>query len=165
MQEYNDYVQTTKEYLRRYKEFRATIENLNDEIEAQEQELAIDVAPPIPKYGDDTRTGGSGELNAVESAAARRIRLGESVREKRAEVEKIERTLRKIDRALETLPAQEKKLVVGYYINRESWRDLSMSLFMTEKWASHLGNKAVKSLACIIFGLKDLSQDLFVFYA
>lgn len=36
MREYNDYVQTTREYLKRYHEFKATIENLNDEIEAQD---------------------------------------------------------------------------------------------------------------------------------
>ena len=163
MREYNDYVQTTKEYLRRYKEFKATVDNLHDEIEAQEQLLALNATAPVPKYGDDTG-GGSGELTATEAAVAERIALEQSVREKKLEAERIERTMRKVDRALEAITPQEKKLVEGYYINRESWRDLSIALYMTEKWASHLGNKAIKNMACIIFGLKDIQQGLFVFY-
>lgn len=163
MREYNDYVQTTKEYLRRYREFKATVDNLHDEIEAQEKLLALDAVAPTPKYGDDT-SGGSGELTSTEAAAAQRIALEQSVREKKLEAERIERTIRKVDRALDAITPQEKKLVEGYYINRESWRDLSIALYMTEKWASHLGNKAIKNMAAIIFGMKDIQQGLFVFY-
>lgn len=164
MREYNDYVQTTKEYLRRYKEFHATVENLHDEIEAQEKLLALDAAAPVVKYGDDT-SGGSGELTSTEAAAARRMEIESSVMAKKLEAENIELTIRKVDRALSAISPQEKKLVEGYYINRESWRDLSVALFMTEKWASHLGNKAIKNMASIIFGLKDVQNNLFVFYA
>ena len=161
--EYNDYVQTTREYLKRYHEFKATIDNLNDEIQAQEELLKINPSAPVPKYGDDTG-GGKGELTPVESEASKRIEIQERIEGKKQEVARIERAMRKVDRALSAISPQERKLVEGYYINRESWHDLAIALFMTEKWASHVANRAIKSMASMIFGLKDVQQSLFIFY-
>lgn len=151
MQEYNDYVQATREYLKRYHEFKAIVNNLNDEIEAQEKLLSLSPAVYIPKYGDDTR-GGKGEFTATEVEAAKRIAIQEDIERKKLEVERIERIKRKIDHALEALPEQDRQLVEGFYFEHKTWKELSIEYFMTEKWASIKGSKAVKRMACMIFG-------------
>lgn len=165
MREYNDYVQTTREYLKRYHEFKATIENLNDEIEAQEELLKINPSAPVPKYGDDTG-GGKGELTPVESEASKRIEIQERIEGKKQEVARIERAMRKVDRALEALPDQERSLVEGYYFQHKRWMDLANELFVSEKWASKLANKVVKRMAGMIFGTVAApgQQSLFVFF-
>lgn len=164
LQEYNDYVTATREYLRRYHEFEATVANLREEVAAQEALLKIETAAPIAKYGVEPG-GGSSELNAVEAAAARKIAIEKKIEKLTREADNIERVLRKIDRALDALPTQERQLIKGYYIDKKSWRELSIELYITEKWASSCGNKGVKRLARMIFGNEAISwQDsLFVF--
>ena len=164
MQEYNDYVTATREYLKRYREFEATVANLREEVTAQEALLKIETAAPIAKYGTEP-SGGSSELNAVESAAARKIAIENKIERLTREADNINRVLRKVDRALDALPDQEKQLVKGYYIDKKSWRDLSIELYITEKWASSCGNKGVKRLARMIFGNEAIpwQDSLFVF--
>ena len=165
MQEYNDYVTATREYLRRYREFEATVANLREEAAAQEALLKIETAAPIAKYGDNPG-GGTSELNAVEAAAARKINIEATIAKITREANNIERVLRKVDRALEALTAQERQLVTGYYIDRKSWRDLSIDHYMTEKWARTCGGKAIKRLARMIFGNEAIpwQDSLFVFF-
>lgn len=165
MKEYNDYVQTTKEYLKHYHEFKATIDNLNEDIEAQERLLNQNPSAPTPKYGDDTG-GGKSELTPVEREAEKRIAIQTNIENKRQEVERIERALRKVDRALEALPGQDRKLVEGYYLQNKSWKELSIEYFMTEKWTRITAGKAIKRMAGMIFGNAAVpeQQSLFVFF-
>lgn len=163
MREYNDYVQTTKEYLKHYHEFKVAIDNMNDEIEAEEKMLSIEPSAPTPKYGDDTG-GGRSELTPAEAEAAKRIAIQEGIERKRLEVERIERAIRKVDRALDALPGQDRQLVEGYYFERKSWKELSIDHFMTEKWARVATGKAVKKMAGMIFGFFPEQQSLFVFF-
>lgn len=165
MKEYNDYVQTTREYLKHYREFKVTIDNLNDEIEAGERFLKAGSSAPTPKYGDDTSSGKS-ELTPVEREAVKRTEIQERIEHKRQELARIERAIRKVDRALEVLPELEKKLVEGYFFHRKSWKDLSIEHYMTEKWASNRAGKAIKRMAGMIFGNAAIpeQQSLFVFF-
>jgi len=164
MKEYNDYVQTTKQYLRHYVEFKATVANLNDEIMAQEQLLGLQPAAPVPKYGDDT-SGGQGELTPIEAAAEKRIEASKRLEQKRKEVEQIQRTVRKIDRALDTLTEQERSLIEGHYFNKLSWLSLATRFYVSEKWASKVANRVIKRMAEMIFGNVAVpsQQSLFVF--
>lgn len=165
MKEYNDYVQITKEYLKRYQEFKATVENLNDEIEAQEHFLNAGPSAPIPKYGDDSG-GGTNELTPAEAEAAKRIAIREKIESKRHEVERIERVIRKVDRALEALTTEDRQLVEGFYLQHKTWKELSIEHYMTEKWARVTAGRVVKRMAGMIFGMAAIpeQQSLFVFF-
>ena len=165
MKDYNDYVQTTREYLKHYQEFKVTVENLNDEIETGEQILRLDPSAPIPKYGDDTG-GGKSELTATESEAAKRIAIREKIDTKRQEVERIKLVIRKVDRAKDALPEQERQLVDGFYFQHKTWKALSIEYFMTEKWARVTAGRAVKRMAGMIFGNAAAPEQkgLFVFF-
>ena len=44
MREYNDYVATTRRWIKNYQSFKVTIENLNDDIDTLAQMNRLDVA-------------------------------------------------------------------------------------------------------------------------
>lgn len=153
-----DYTKITKTYLKCYRDFKATIDNLKEEIEAQEHFLNAGPSAPIPKYGDDSG-GGTNELTPAEAEAAKRIAIREKIESKRHEVERIERVIRKVDRALEALTTEDRQLVEGFYLQHKTWKELSIEHYMTEKWARVTAGRVVKRMAGMIFGSEALPFD------
>lgn len=147
----NRYISITRSYLKKYNQFKITIENLTDEITAQEELLNSDVAASISKYGDDT-IGGTSELNTVESAVYRHEIIEKRISEMRANVTDIERIIRKVNRAIEGLSKENKQLITAYYIDGKNWQEIGKDNYFTEKWARDKGNKAIKELSKMIFG-------------
>lgn len=164
MKGYNDYISMTRSYLKSYNQFKITIENLNDEIAAQERLLETDVTAGISKYGDEPG-GGTPELNSVESAAYRHEMIIKRISEMELNVTSIKRILRKVDRAIEGLSEENRQLITDYYIEGMSWRQIGTANYLTEKWARDKGNKAIKEIAKMIFGPVAMpeQQQLFVF--
>ncbi len=115
MNEYNDYVGMTKRYLKSYNQLRITAKNLDEDIEAS-QAMLQDESVAISRYGGEMG-GGSGELNAVESAANRRMKIQADIVEMQRNKTEIERVLRKVDRALEGLGDADRDLVQGHFIS------------------------------------------------
>ena len=108
--------------------------------------------------------GGSGELNAVESAANRRMKIQADIVEMQRNKTEIERVLRKVDRALEGLGDADRDLVQGHFIDGYSWGQLGNKAYCTEKWARDKGNKALKEVAFMVFGVCVRPRQLrFVF--
>lgn len=164
MKEYSDYIQTTRTYLKRYNQFKATIENLQDDIDGLKQAIEHDVAAPISRYGDEPG-GGTPELNVVEAAAARHAAMNKRIAEAQASIDSISRIIRKVDRALGALPDEDKRLIVGHYIDRKSWRQLGREEYLTEEWACEKARRAVKEMSFTIFAKQDEQQELrFVFF-
>ena len=162
MKEYNDFLGMTKKYLKDYNQFKITVKNLNEEIEAQIAMLN-DEPVAISRYGGEPG-GGSGELNATEAAANRRVMVRAHIEDMRRNKEEIERIIRKVDRAIEGLSDEDKGLVQGHFIDGYSWWQLGVKCSYTEKWARDHGNKAVKQVAFMIFGIVSQPQQLrFVF--
>ncbi|MBR3721858.1 MAG: hypothetical protein IKN12_03755 [Selenomonadaceae bacterium] len=54
------------------------------------------------------------------------------------------------------LQKTQKRLVVGYYFARRAWIELSIELYITEKWARIEGREAVENVAFMLFGNKAL---------
>lgn len=125
LKEYNDYICATKRYLKNYVQFKTLVENMRDEAAAIEKDLgmALDVAAPISRYGDEPR-GGTPELNAVESAAARRIQKGEYVEELLRNIAEIETLLRRVDRAMDGLSEEDRGIIEDYYLRRKKWEQI-----------------------------------------
>lgn len=165
MREYSDYIEATRGYLKRYNQFKVTIANLEDDIDALKHAINEDTAAPISKYGDQPG-GGTPELNAVESAAARHAKMEDAIHKKQESIENIERILRKVDRAITELKPDDQFLIKGHFIKHRSWSDLSAEKYFTEKWARERSRKAIKEMAFMIFGGRALpeQQSLFVFY-
>ena len=164
MKEYNDYIQTTRTYLKRYNQFKATIENLEDDIEGLEKQIELDVAAPISKYGG-MPGGGTPELNAVEAAAARHEQINRRIQKDKASIDNISRIIRKVDRALGVLKEEDRQLITGHYFDRKSWRQLGMEMYLTEEWACEKARRAVKEMSFTIFANAPTQEKLqFVFF-
>lgn len=162
MKEYNDYVETTKEWLRKYNQFKIIISNIDDDI-ADCQSLLRNESVAISHYGDEPG-GGSGELNSTESAANRRIKIEKHILDSTRNKAEIERIIRKIDRSLAGLSDADCDLVKGHFIDGYSWGQLGNKSYCTEKWARDKGNKALKEVAFMVFGVCARPRQLrFVF--
>ncbi len=157
MKKYNDYIKTTKQYLKSYNQFKAAIENIQKEIEFQTK-IMNEVSTPISRYGAELG-GGTGELTQVEAAATQRERIEEKIRSMKLDQMEIVNVLDKVDRAIDALDKDDKRLIDGYYKERMNWMDLSIELYMTEKWARERANKAIKGMAFTIFGPAALPPD------
>lgn len=151
MREYNDYVATTRRWLKNYQSFKVTIENLTDDIDTLAQMNRLDVAAPISKYGDEPG-GGTPELNNVERSAEKHIQREKRMAEKRQSIETLELTIRKVDRAIANLSDTEARLVKGHFLENLAWDELGAEFGYTEKWARTHGGKAVRLMAEMIFG-------------
>ena len=151
MKEYNDYVSTVRRWLKNYTKFKITLANLEDEIEAKTKELETDINAPIAKYSTEPG-GGFAELNGIESAASKHEFIRAEIEEMKKSVESIKRCIRKIDRALTGLSAEDNRLITGYYIENMTWDELGREFAYTEKWARVHGSKAIREMAIMIFG-------------
>jgi hypothetical protein len=151
--------------LKRYNQFKVTIANLNDDIDAMEHAIEEDVAAPIANYGG-MPGGGTPELNTVEAAAERHNKMKDMIHKDRESIQNIERILRKVDRAITELKPDDQFLIKGHFIDHRSWGELSAEKFFTEKWARERSRKAIKQMAFMLFGSRAMpeQQNLFVFF-
>lgn len=156
MREYNDYVNVTKQYLKNYNQFRTTIENLKQGIEETKQEC-VPVAP-IASYSDMPR-GAASELNSVESnASANMMRMNTIIAMER-DIERIEKLLDKLTRSIDSLSAEDKRLIEDVFIKCKTWREVSESRYISEKWAREKTNAVVKDIARMMFGVYAVPQN------
>jgi len=165
LREYSDFIEATRGYLKRYNQFQVTIANLNDDIEAMEHAIELEIAAPISKYGGQPGGGGS-ELTPTEQGASRISKAQDFIRKNKESIRNIERILRKVDRAIAQLKPDDQWLIRGHFIDHRSWGELSAEKFFTEKWARERSRKAIKKMAFMIFGNRALpeQQNLFIFY-
>lgn len=166
MRAYNDYTATVKRWLRNYKNFKTYVENADDDIAAKEKEMYLDTAAGVANYSGDVH-GGTPELYKVESLANKHLDGRQEIDDARANVDNIRRTLRKIDRALDTLTDTERRLVVGSYMENMTWDELGREFNYTGKWARMKGAGAIESMAVMLFGYTAMNkrQMGFVFLA
>ena len=165
MREYGDYIRETRQYLKKYNQLKISVQNLDDEIRAQEMLLESESIPSV-RYGDDAVSGGRGELNVTEAAADRRIKAENRIERMRQEKNELERILRKIDRALDGVSELDCDLIRGHYINGESWQVLGGRYFFSEKWARDRGGRALREVAYMVFGIYVGARQMrFVFSA
>lgn len=151
MREY-DYIKLTRQYLKKYNQLKIAVQNLDDEIHAQEMLLESESISSV-RYGDDAVSGGRGELNVTEAAADRRIKTEKRIDRMRQEKAELERILRKIDRALDGVSELDCDLIRGHYIDGENWQMLGDKHFCSEKWARDRGGRALREVAYMVFGI------------
>lgn len=163
MRGYNDYVFLTKRYLKSYTYLKKSVEFMKGDIEALETELKLGVAAPIAKYGDEPR-GGCPELNTVETAVDKRIRLKNRIDALREDILTTQRLLDKVDRALQSLDVNTKHMVMDHYYAGMGWEEVGDRYHYSGKRAGEIGRKALENVALMLFGIKARPVQLsFVF--
>lgn len=157
-----DYIKETKRILGQYNKMKVAVQNLTEEIEARAAALQGE-SVAIARYGDEP-TGGTAELNATEAAAARRMRAAADIEEMQERKQDMERTLRAVDRALSCISADDERLVRGRYIDGYAWWQVAREAGYTEKYASERGNRVLRDVADMVFGMavRPLQMRLFV---
>ena len=160
--EHGDCIKETKRILGQYNKMKVAVQNLAEEIEAQTAALQGE-SIAIARYGNEP-TGGTAELTATESAAARRMRAAADIEEMQERKKEIERTLRAVDRALACLATEDERLVRGRYIDGYAWWQVAREAGYTEKYASERGNRVLRDVADMVFGMavRPLQMRLFV---
>ena len=153
MREYGGYIRETKRLLQNYAKMKVAVTNLTEEIEAQEMILRDESISSI-QYGDDRICGGTRELTTTEAAAVRRIKLEGHIADMRTRRDEIERTIRAIDRAFESLDDEDVELVQGRYMRGQSWIEIADALNYTEKWAQEKSGKVLRDVALMLFGVE-----------
>ena len=155
----------TRSRLRNYKNFQVSIQNKEKDIAHEERMLdeCTDMAAPISKYGG-TPGGGTSELTPVGRAADKRMQRSARLIELRRDREELVRIVGKIDYSVENLKKEEAEIIRAYYFEGKSWVQIGYEHNMSERWAREKGNRAVKELALMMFGLKAVPQQMnFVF--
>jgi hypothetical protein len=153
VREHGDYIRETKRLLQNYGKMKVAITNLTEEIEAQEMILRDESISSI-QYGDDRICRGTRELTSTEEAAARRIKLEEHITDMRIRRDDMERTIRAIDRAFESLDDADVELLRERYMCGRSWVEIAGTLNYTEKWAKEKGGKVLRDVALMLFGVE-----------
>ena len=158
-----DCIKETKRILGQYNKMKVAVQNLAEEIEARTAALQGE-SIAIARYGD-APTGGTAELNATEAAAAKRMRVAVDIAEMEQRKRDMERMLRAVDRAMSCLSANDERLVRGRYIDGYAWWQVSREAGYTEKYASERGNRLLRDVADMVFGMvaRPLQTRLFVY--
>ena len=161
--EHGDCIKETKRILGQYNKMKVAVQNLTEEIEARTAALQGE-SVAIARYGDEPM-GGTSELTATEAAAARRMWAEADIEVMQERKKEIERTLRAVDRALSCLSANDERLVRGRYIDGYAWWQVAREAGYTEKYASERGNRLLRDVADMVFGMvaRPLQARLFVY--
>ena len=160
--DHGDCIKETKRILGQYNKMKVAVQNLTEEIEARTAALQGE-SIAIARYGDDPM-GGTAELTATEAAAARRMRAAQEIVEMKERKQDMERTLRAVDRALSCLSVGDERLVRGRYVDGYAWWQVAREAGYTEKYASERGNRVLRDVADMVFGMavRPLQMRLFV---
>lgn len=156
MYEYNDYISTARRWLKWYNRFRTSIKLMEDDVQDLETQLEDDpeLAAPVANYGNEP-SGGTPELNKVESAVARRMRLEKIVEQKKKNIAELRRITHKVDEALLTFDKETQRLIRAHYIDGYDWRQVSVICHLSPQWTRKKGNKALLDMTNIIFGYRS----------
>ena len=163
MRAYGDYIRETKRLLQNYNKMKVAALNLTEEIKAQEMLLRDESIASI-QYGDDRISGGTRELTITEAAAVRRIKLERHISDMRIRRDEMERMIRAIDRAFESLGDADVELLQGRYIRGRSWGEVAEAMNYTEKWAKEKGGKVLRNVALMLFGVEVRPVQLKIFF-
>lgn len=160
MYKYNDYLKLTKDYLKNFAYYRQAINSISEDIEDIRKQLATE-SIKAPAYGSDT-SGGFNELNGIERAAENRIRLTKVSEELQENCRVLERQMKKVTAAINTLPEDERQAVQMYYMDRMTYGVISEKLHLSERSCKRRISKATRSIAFMLFGLTANRNVFFV---
>lgn len=136
------------------KKFETILYNFN-QTKAEIKNIKLDIELLENEYDDGIGINymeKTGKTNKITSIVENRIimkeaqinKLNNAMKAKEAEIKKIEN-------ALESLTERERSIIEMKYFQRESNRNISAKLYITEEYVSSIKSKAIKYLANIFF--------------
>lgn len=156
----NDYLSTTRNYLRCYNLYAQYLNNVKDSVDEINSRLATE-SISVSRYGNDPGGGGS-ELSAVERAAAERILLEQERNDLSGNAVEVERLMHRVASTICTLPAEEQAILRGHYLEGRSCTQLAMLNNYSERWCRKLLRQAEGKMAVMLFGPKAAEDVYFI---
>lgn len=127
-----------------FNQTKAEIKNMKLDIELLENEYDDGIGVTYMEKTGKTNKITSTVENMIIRKESQINKLNYAIKVKEAEIKKIEN-------ALEILTERERSIIEMKYFQRESNRNISAKLYITEEYVSSIKSKAIKSLANIFF--------------
>ncbi|WP_346917340.1 sigma factor-like helix-turn-helix DNA-binding protein [Clostridium sp.] len=127
-----------------FNQTKAEIKNIKLDIELLENEYDDGIGVNYVEKTGKTNKITSTVENMIIRKEAQINRLNYAMKVKEAEIKKIEN-------ALEILTDRERSIIEMRYFQKESNRNISAKLYITEEYVSAIKSKAIKSLVNIFF--------------
>lgn len=127
-----------------FNQTKVEIKNIKLDIELLENEYDDGIGINYVEKTGKTNKITSAVENMIIRKEAQINRLNYAMKVKEAEIKKIEN-------ALEILTDRERSIIEMRYFQKESNRNISAKLYITEEYVSSIKSKAIKSLANIFF--------------
>lgn len=150
--EINDYKRLTRGYLKDYRAWQQAIGAWEQEKADIDAELAS-MPVAVSRYGGEPG-GGSGEMNAVERLAERRIKLTDRALSIDTDTRELRRVMKNLETAIRTLDGADSQLVTLHYIDGRTWYDVADALGYSMEGAKQKGYRAIGKIAVVLFGRK-----------
>ncbi len=163
---YNDYVSLTKRYLKNYKLFKVSIDNLTNDLNAIKAIIDndSDLVAPIAHYGEKMPNASDG-ITQTEKAWERRQAMLINAQSLENNIRELTRIVAKIEKALEGLEEEDANIVREFYMEKFCWEEIGNDHGYSESWVRKRGNKAVANIALMLFGLKASPEHQTVVFA
>lgn len=161
---HNDYVNTVKQYLIRYREFSTYISNIYADIEDYEAKLTLDATPKVPVLS--STPGGSDDSDSQqERIYFEKESIPDKIAQLRDELQQIEPMMNRLNRSLEALVDNDRAIVVRRLADNDSWLLIASDLHTSESYCRRRMGKVLEILAGMMFGPGAIPvQTQFVFY-
>lgn len=147
---YNEYTDAILQYLKQFHELKAYYANLCEEIDAKE-ELLRTVSAPITRYSLVPRGGGF-EGSKVEAEMEKRAKIEDELQGLKIDSAALKMNLMKIERALEALDEESRKIVTMRWLEERKWEYIALCLHCSSKNCRYKNKAALEKMALVYFG-------------
>lgn len=119
-----------------------------EDLEARIREAAV---PRTQHYGN-VGHGSGGRLSEEERAAERREQWETEIQEKQGMLDELELKIKSMERAIDSLPGDEKRILKGKYLDGLTWQGVALNVGASVGYCRRYCDKAIGSLAIALYG-------------
>lgn len=134
-----DKIAEAKKWLRQYKDLKIEILNLQDQLHNVEDvgnSIDLEREPTSRTYKFNSET---------ENIALKAVTI-------KSRIDQIQRMINIIERSLEALNTEERKIIELRYCKDKSWNYISIEVRYSVPWCHEMHSKAIEKLASMMFG-------------
>lgn len=148
MSKEHNYYKETEYLLYNYKMFQISIENMKRDIELLKEECGVS--------GVNTEGINTSKTYKVTSIAEETaLSNAEKIEYLERSIARVEKKIEKIDRTLEGLTEEEKKILVNRYFEGKQWYVVAYKVGYSERHCKRLRNEAIEKMITGLFGIKQ----------
>ena len=156
----NDYIATTRNYLKQFMLYNQYIENVDEALEDIGNRLS---GGEIRATAYDKGSKGSCyDTDGVSRMAFKRMDLDEERERLKEESEPIRKHLNRLRNSLDRLPEHERRMLLDYYANKKTYAELIEKYYCSERTCRETLRTAERKLAIMLFGMAAAEPVLFL---